>query len=99
MALVLEREIDHRLFQLWIHPEFDVPRSRWRGLRPLIRKNFLIPLYDAGIPVVEKDNFLELFKNYNPPKLNSIRDYRRWLTDCSIESINYIKTIKNGKNK
>ena len=93
MALVLSKEIDHRLFQLWVHPEFDIPRSRWRGLRPLMRKKFLIPLYDAGIPVVEKENFLELFKNYNPPKLNSIKDYRKWLTDCSIESINYIKTI------
>lgn len=93
MALVLGKEIDSRLCQIWIHPEFDVPRSRWRGFRPLIRKKFLIPLYDAGVPVVEKDNFLELFKNYNPPKLNSIKDYRKWLVDCSIESINYIKTI------
>lgn len=91
-AIMLDKEVDHRVFQIWIHPEFDVPRSRWRGLRPYIRKQFLIPMYDAGVPVVEKETFKELFKNYDPPKLNNIRDYRKWLMDCSIESINNIKS-------
>lgn len=91
-AIALGKEVDHRVLQIWIHPEFDIPRSRWRGLRPYMRKHFLIPMYDAGVPVVEKESFKELFKNYNPPKLNNIRDYRKWLMDCSIESINNIKS-------
>ena len=91
-SLLLGKEIDKRVVQIWIHPEFDVPRSKWKGFRPYIRKHFLIPLYDAGVPVVEKDNFLELFKNYTPPKLNNIRDYRNWLVECSTEVINTLKT-------
>jgi len=91
-AIALGKEIDRRVVQIWIHPEFDIPRSRWRGLRPYMRKQFLIPMYDAGVPVIEKESFKELFKNYTPPKLNNIRDYRKWLMDCSIESINNIKS-------
>lgn len=86
----LETTIDSRYFQIWINPQFDIPGSIYKGIRPFIRKEFLIPLYDAGIPVVEKNNFNELFKQYTPPVFSGISGYREWLKKCSIEIINNI---------
>ena len=91
-SLALSKKIDKRVFQVWVHPEFDVPRSRWRGLRPYIRKEFLIPMYDAGVPIVEKDNFTELFKTLTLPEMTGLNDYKKWLHECSKESINNLKS-------
>ena len=94
-SLAMGKEIDTRVLQVWIHPLFDVPRSRWRGLRPYIRKQFLIPMYDAGVPIGEKESFKELFKNITIPHMTDLNEYRKWLQECSVESINNLKTNIN----
>ncbi len=95
-SLILSKKIDPRVFQVWVHPEFDVPRSRWRGIRPYMRKEFLIPMYDAGVPIIEKKNVRELFKEFFPPKFSAIPEYKKWLNDCAKESIiNIQQTISN----
>ena len=96
MSIILNKKVDPRVFQIWVHPSFDIPRSKYKGIRPYIRKQFLIPFYDAGVKVIETSDFSSLFKNYTPPKLNSIGEYKKWLNDCSIESINNIKSKING---
>jgi len=94
-SLALSKKIDKRVFQVWVNPLFDIPRSRWRGLRSHIRKEFLVPMYDAGIPIVEKDSFKELFKSIVLPEMANLNDYKKWLHECSIESINNLKTNIN----
>jgi len=95
-CLALSKKIDSRVFQVWVHPEFDVPRSRWRGIRPYMRKEFLIPMYDAGVPIVEKRSIDELFKTMTIPEMATIPEYKQWLKDCAKESIiNLQKTIYN----
>ena len=92
----LNKKIDPRTLQVWINPQFDVPRSVYKGIRPIMRKLFLIPMYDAGVKIVETTDFNSLFKQYTPPKVNSIGEYKKWLNNCSIESINNLKSnLKN----
>lgn len=95
-CLALSKKIDPRVFQVWVHPEFDVPRSKWRGIRPYMRKEFLIPMYDGGVPIVEKRSIDELFKTMTIPEMATIPEYKQWLKDCAKESIiNLQKTIYN----
>ena len=97
-CLALSKKIDSRVFQVWVHPEFDVPRSKWRGIRPYMRKEFLIPMYDAGVPIVEKRSIDELFKIMTIPEMATIPEYKQWLKDCAKESIiNLQKTISKNE--
>ena len=96
-SLAMSKKIDPAVFQVWVHPDFDVPRSIWKGIRPYIRKEFLIPMYDAGVPIIEKDNFNELFLQYTPPSISDIKGHKEWLVKCSREVMeNYrVNNIKN----
>ena len=52
-------------------------------------------MYDAGVPIVEKESFKELFKNIVVPEMSDLSDYKKWLHACSMESINNLKTNIN----
>ena len=51
-------------------------------------------MYDAGVPIIEKDNFNELFLQYNSPPIPDIKEHKEWLIKCSKEVIENYKMNK-----
>ena len=90
-SLSLSKEIDPRIFQIWVNPKFDVPRSKWKGIRPLIRKEFLIPFHKAGVPIIEKEDFSELFSKIEVPVMENIGDYKKWIKNCSKDTMSLLR--------
>ena len=60
-CLLLNIDIDIRVFELWVDSEFDITGSYFKNIRPHYRKLIKKPFVESGGKIVVKDN---IFDNY-----------------------------------
>lgn len=60
-CLLLNIDIDIRVFELWVDSEFDITGSYFKNIRPHYRKLIKKPFIESGGKIVVKDN---IFDNY-----------------------------------
>lgn len=87
LCMVLGEDPQSSIYELWVNPEFDVVRSKYKGLRPHYRKHIKAVANRQGIPIIEKDNIQEeLYDSISlPAEVKSIKGRREWLEEFTTE--------------